>query len=65
MQKPKVDLVEQSVADSGCVIEGNQGRNGWIYHVPGMPSYAQTRAEQMFRSEAEARAAGYRRAKVR
>jgi len=48
-----------------CNIKGNQGANGWIYHVPGMPYYAQTRAEQLFCSEAEARAAGYRRAKVR
>jgi endonuclease YncB( thermonuclease family) len=50
---------------SGCVIRGNRGSNGWIYHVPGMPYYAQTRAEEMFCTEAEARAAGYRRAKVR
>ena len=50
----------------GCVIKGNHSRRGdWIYHVPGMPYYAQTRAEQMFCSEAEARAAGYRRAIVR
>ena len=53
------------VVSSGCVIKGNQGSNGWIYHVPGMPFYERTRAEQMFCSEAEARAAGYRRAKVR
>jgi endonuclease YncB( thermonuclease family) len=52
-------------APSGCTIKGNQGSNGWIYHVPGMPSYERTKAEQMFCSEAEARAAGYRRAKVR
>lgn len=50
---------------SGCVIKGNQGTNGWIYHVPGMPYYARTRAEQMFCSQAEARAAGYRRARAR
>jgi endonuclease YncB( thermonuclease family) len=49
----------------GCLIKGNQGTNGWIYHVPGMPYYTRTRAEQMFCSEAEARAAGYRRAKAR
>jgi len=49
----------------GCVIKGNQGSNGWIYHLPGMPYYSQTKAEQMFCSEAQARAAGYRRAKVR
>ena len=53
-------------ATSGCVIKGNHSRRGeWIYHLPGMPYYAQTRAEAMFCSEAEARAAGYRRARVR
>ena len=49
-----------------CRIKGNHSRRGeWIYHVPGMPYYEQTRAEAMFCSEAEARAAGYRRARVR
>jgi endonuclease YncB( thermonuclease family) len=49
-----------------CVIKGNHSRRGtWIYHLPGMPYYAQTRAEQMFCTEAEAQAAGYRRAIVR
>ena len=62
---PEVGHIGRSDSGNGCVIKGNQGRNGWIYHVPGMPYYAQTRAEQMFCSEAEARAAGYRRAKVR
>jgi endonuclease YncB( thermonuclease family) len=52
-----------SVAGS-CNIKGNQSRRGeWIYHVPGMPYYAQTRAEQIFCSEADAREAGYRRAR--
>jgi hypothetical protein len=56
----------QAVASNGgCNIKGNQGSNGWIYHVPGMPYYNQTRAEEMFCSEGEAQAAGYRRAKVR
>lgn len=48
-----------------CAIKGNQGTHGWIYHVPGMPYYTQNRAEQVFCSEVDARAAGYRRAKVR
>lgn len=51
---------------SGCVIKGNRNRKGqWIYHLPGMPYYAITRAEEMFCSEADAQAAGYRRAIVR
>lgn len=50
----------------GCVIKGNRSRRGeWIYHLPGMPYYAQTRAEDVFCTEREARAAGYRRAIVR
>ena len=53
-------------AGGACHIKGNHSRRGeWIYHVPGMPYYEQTRAEAMFCSEAEARAAGYRRARVR
>ena len=51
---------------SSCDIKGNQNRRGqWIYHLPGMPYYEQTHAEQMFCTEAEAQAAGYRRAIVR
>lgn len=61
--RPRV--VEQSTS-SGCVIKGNRSRRGeWIYHVPSMPYYEQTRAEEMFCSESQAQAAGYRRAKVR
>jgi len=51
---------------SGCVIKGNRNRKGqWIYHLPGMPYYDVTRPEEIFCTEAEARAAGYRRAIVR
>lgn len=50
----------------GCVIKGNRNRRGeWIYHLPGMPYYDQTRAEDIFCTEAQAMAAGYRRARVR
>lgn len=50
---------------SGCRIKGNRNRRGqWIYHVPGMPYYDRTRAEEIFCSEADARTAGYRRAVV-
>ena len=49
-----------------CNIKGNRNRKGqWIYHVPGMPYYDQTRAEDIFCTEAQAQAAGYRRAVVR
>jgi endonuclease YncB( thermonuclease family) len=51
---------------SNCTIKGNQNRRGqFIYHIPGMPYYDQTRPEQIFCTEAEARVAGYRRAIVK
>lgn len=53
-------------AQANCRIKGNRNRKGqWIYHLPGMPYYDQTRPEQIFCTEAEAQAAGYRRAIVR
>lgn len=51
-------------APSSCKIKGNRGKHGWIYHVPGMPYYEQTRAEEIFCTEREAQAAGYRRARA-
>ncbi|MCV0387865.1 MAG: thermonuclease family protein [Nitrobacter sp.] len=51
--------------DFGCAIKGNRSRRGdWIYHLPGQQYYDQTRPEELFCSEADARAAGYRRSKV-
>lgn len=50
-------------AGQGCAVKGNRNRKGqWIYHLPGMPYYEPTRAEEWFCTEAEAQAAGYRRA---
>lgn len=58
-------LKSASRAPTGCAIKGNRSRRGeWIYHLPGMPYYNQTRPEEMFCSEAEARAAGYRRSRA-
>lgn len=49
----------------GCAIKGNRSRRGeWIYHLPGKPYYDQTRPEDLFCTESEARAAGYRRSKA-
>lgn len=49
-----------------CLIKGNHSRRGeWIYHLPGMPYYNDTRAEAFFCTEAQAQASGYRRAVVR
>lgn len=54
----------------GCAIKGNRSVRGpgrragpWIYHLPGMKYYDETRAEELFCTEAEAQAAGYRRSK--
>ena len=57
-----------SRAGSPCRIKGNISSSGHIYHVPGGKHYAQTRintskGERWFCSEAEARAAGWRRAR--
>ncbi|WP_294609358.1 thermonuclease family protein [uncultured Roseovarius sp.] len=55
--------------DPTCVIKGNiNGKGRRIYHMPGQQHYERTtirtaRAERWFCSEAEARAAGWRRAK--
>lgn len=63
---PRPARVQQFRAANGCLIKGNRNRKGeWIYHLPGMPYYDQTRAEEMFCTEAEAQAAGYRRAIVK
>ena len=53
------------VITGSCRIKGNHSHRGeWIYHLPGMPYYEGTRAEAMFCTEAEARAAGYRRSRA-
>jgi endonuclease YncB( thermonuclease family) len=48
-----------------CLIKGNIGSSGRIYHLPGSKSYAETqisesKGERWFCTEAEARAAGWR-----
>lgn len=52
----------------GCVIKGNISGNGRIYHMPGQEHYDRTRidtsrGERWFCTEAEAQAAGWRRAR--
>lgn len=57
---------QRSVSQSrACSIKGNRGSHGWIYHLPGMPYYDRTNPEEWFCTEAEAQAAGYRRARAR
>jgi endonuclease YncB( thermonuclease family) len=61
-------VVSDTGGASGCRIKGNISRSGErIYHLPGQRDYARTqidtaRGERWFCSEAEARAAGWRRA---
>jgi len=55
----------RQASSSRCLIKGNHSRRGeWIYHLPGMPYYNETRAEEMFCTEEEALAAGYRRSRA-
>ena len=54
-------------APGQCPIKGNISDNGRLYHMPGDRAYGRTRidtrrGERWFCSEAEARAAGWRRA---
>jgi endonuclease YncB( thermonuclease family) len=49
----------------GCAIKGNRSIRGeWIYHLPGQRYYEATRPEELFCTESEAIAAGYRRSKA-
>lgn len=58
-----------TAAPGDCAIKGNIGSGGRrIYHLPGQEDYARTvirpeRGERWFCTEAEARAAGWRRAR--
>ena len=68
MKKPAAP--KKKTTSRQCVIKGNISRRSGerIYHVPGQEYYAATRispgkGERWFCSEAEARAAGWRRAK--
>jgi endonuclease YncB( thermonuclease family) len=68
VQRPTVQNVqrrEPADAEVGCAIKGNRSRRGeWIYYLPGMQYYNETNPEEIFCSEAAARAAGYRRSRA-
>ncbi|CUH40256.1 Thermonuclease precursor [Jannaschia seosinensis] len=60
--------IEDNAPEGRCAIKGNISDNGRIYHLPGSRFYGPTRiderrGERWFCSEAEARAAGWRRAR--
>ena len=63
---PTVSSARSKPQPSGnCRIKGNHSRKGErIYHLPGMPYYAETVAEELFCTEKQARAAGYRRSRA-
>jgi micrococcal nuclease len=52
-----------SKSNENCAgqIKGNQGSNGWVYHVPSGMYYDKTKAEQCFTTEESAKDAGYRK----
>lgn len=63
--RPRTAPAPQPQQSQGaCVIKGNVGRNGKIYHMPGQKYYNKTNPEAIFCSEAEAQSAGFRRSKV-
>lgn len=58
----------QEAPDPACTIKGNIGTKGRVYHMAGQADYAATRineakGERWFCSEAQARAAGFRKAR--
>lgn len=64
---PPWDWRRGEKAPEGCRIKGNISKNGKLYHMPGDPSYKQTKintkkGEQWFCSATEAETAGWRRA---
>ena len=59
----------RSASTEHCRIKGNISDNGRIYHMPGQKYYAATKisrwkGERWFCSEADARAAGWRKARI-
>ncbi len=61
--KPAEELDKLWVDKQGRgLIKGNVGSNGKIYHLPGGEYYSQVKAEFWFKTEREARQAGFRKA---
>lgn len=51
---------KETDASQDCNIKGNIASSGKIYHTPDSPWYEKTNAEEMFCTEEEAKAAGFR-----
>lgn len=67
-RRPKTTRPAPTASSEGCRIKGNISSNGRIYHLPHQKYYARTRisperGERFFCSEADARAAGWRKAR--
>ncbi len=60
---PRRGAPQGRACPAGLPVKGNQGREEWIYHVPGGRSYDSTQPEECFATEADAQAAGYRAAR--
>ncbi|PEP46833.1 hypothetical protein [Bacillus pseudomycoides] len=61
---PQPNQKQPTEQGGSCNIKGNKNSKGEkIYHMPGQQFYDKTNAEEMFCSEAEAKAAGYRASK--
>ena len=61
---PAAPAPQPQQSQEACVIKGNEGRNGKIYHMPGQKYYNKTNHEVVFCSEIEAQNAGFRKSKV-
>lgn len=61
----RISPAPNSTCPAWAPIKGNQNSRGeWIYHLPSGRDYAKTVPEECFRTEAAAKAAGYRPSKV-
>ncbi|GKU80845.1 thermonuclease family protein [Niallia sp. NCCP-28] len=54
------DEISKENMSKECLIKGNITADDKIYHTPDSPWYKQTKAEKMFCTEKEAKAAGFR-----
>jgi hypothetical protein len=60
-EKPQAKTTTDS--NSSCPVKGNRNTKGeQIYHIPGGLSYNRVKGTTCFQNEAEANAAGYRKA---
>lgn len=56
-----IKAVAATQAPTNCPVKGNVSKDSKIYHVPGGSFYNRVKPEQCFQTEAEAKAAGFRK----